>query len=108
MARGSSLVPCDDHGGELHFGASEEENALLPQVRLESEGVEKASKKTTEANSTPKTDMKGQPGWPSSLAPPSAQGLILETRDRVPRQAPCMGPASPSAPSPPCVSLMIK
>ena len=30
----------------------------------------------------------GQPGWLSSLAPPSAQGLILETRDRVPRQAP--------------------
>ena len=33
----------------------------------------------------------------SSLVPPSAQGLILETRDRVPRQAPCMGPTSPSA-----------
>ena len=31
----------------------------------------------------------GQPGWLSSLAPPSAQGLILETRDRVPRWAHC-------------------
>ena len=39
----------------------------------------------------------GQPGWLSSLAPPSAQSLILETRDRVPRRAPCMEPASPSA-----------
>ena len=29
-----------------------------------------------------------------------AQGVILETRDRVPRQAPCMEPASVSA----CVS----
>ena len=29
-----------------------------------------------------------QPGWLTSLAPPSAQGLILETRDQVPRQAP--------------------
>ena len=28
--------------------------------------------------------------WLSSLAPPSAQGVILETWDRVPRQAPCM------------------
>ena len=39
----------------------------------------------------------GQPGWFSGLEPPSAQGLILETRDRVPYQAPCMEPASPSA-----------
>ena len=31
---------------------------------------------------------------------PLAQGLILESRDRVPHWAPCMGPASPSA----CVS----
>ena len=36
----------------------------------------------------------GQPGWLSGLVPPSAQGLILETWDRVPRQAPCMEPAS--------------
>ena len=41
-----------------------------------------------------------QPGWLSGLALPSAQGVILETWDRVPRQAPCMVPASPSA----CVS----
>ena len=37
------------------------------------------------------------------LAPPSAQGLILETQDWVPRQAPCMEPASPSA----CVSASL-
>ena len=43
------------------------------------------------------TDETGQPGWLSGLAPLSAQGVILETRDRVARQAPCMGPASPSA-----------
>ena len=33
----------------------------------------------------------GQPGWLSGLAPPSAWGVILETRDRVPHRAPCMG-----------------
>ena len=38
----------------------------------------------------------GQPGWLSGLVPPLAQGLILETRDQVPCQAPCMEPASPS------------
>ena len=38
-----------------------------------------------------------QPGWLSSLAPPSAQGMILETWDRVPHQAPYMKPAPPSA-----------
>ena len=42
----------------------------------------------------------GQPRWLSGLAPPAAQGLILETQDRVPWQAPCMKSASPSA----CVS----
>ena len=31
---------------------------------------------------------------------PSAQGVILESQDRVPHRAPCMEPASPSA----CVS----
>ena len=30
----------------------------------------------------------GQPGWLSGLAPPSVQGLILESWDRVPRPAP--------------------
>ena len=39
----------------------------------------------------------GQPRWLSGLVQPSAQGLILETRDRVPHQAPCMKPASLSA-----------
>ena len=48
-------------------------------------------------------DCVGQPGWLSGLAPPSAQGMTLETRDRVPRQAPCMEPASPSA----CVSASL-
>ena len=43
----------------------------------------------------------GQPWWLSGLALPSAQGVILETRDRVPHRAPCVEPASPSA----CVSL---
>ena len=39
----------------------------------------------------------GQPRGLSGLVPPSAQGVILETQDRVPHRAPCMGPASPSA-----------
>ena len=39
----------------------------------------------------------GQPRWLSGLAPPSAQGVVLETRDRVPHQALCLEPASPSA-----------
>ena len=38
-----------------------------------------------------------QPRWLRGLAPPSAQGVILETWDGVPRGAPCMEPASPSA-----------
>ena len=45
----------------------------------------------------------GQPWWRSGLVPPSAQGVILETRDQVPRRAPCMEPASPSA----CVSASL-
>ena len=45
----------------------------------------------------------GAPGWLRRLAPPSAQGLILESEDRVPCQAPCMEPASPSA----CVSASL-
>ena len=46
-----------------------------------------------------------QPWWErcSGLAPPAAQGVILETLDRVPRQALCMEPASPSA----CVSASL-
>ena len=42
----------------------------------------------------------GQPRRRSGLAPPAAQVVILETLDRVPRQALCMVPASSSA----CVS----
>ena len=45
----------------------------------------------------------GQPRWLSGLAPPSAQGVILETRDGIPHRAPCMGAASPSA----CVSTSL-
>ena len=47
--------------------------------------------------------VQGQPGWLSDLAPPSARGLTLETRHRVPCQAPCMEPASPST----CVSASL-
>ena len=43
-------------------------------------------------NSTP-----GQPQWLSGLAPPAAWGVTLGTLDGVPRRAPCMEPASPSA-----------
>ena len=50
-----------------------------------------------------KTQFGGQPGWPSSLALPSAQGMILVSRDRVPHWATCMEPASPSA----CVSASL-
>ena len=45
----------------------------------------------------------GQPGWLRGLVLPSAQGMILETQDRVPCQASCMEPASPSA----CVSASL-
>ena len=50
-----------------------------------------------------KANMAGQPGWLSGLAPPLAQGMILETRDQAPHQAPCMEPASPSA----CLCLSV-
>ena len=49
----------------------------------------------------------GQPGWRSGLAPPAGQGVILETLDRVPRQALCMEPASPSACVPASLSLSL-
>ena len=45
----------------------------------------------------------GQPWWRSGLAPSAAWGVILENRDRVPHQASCMEPASPSA----CVSASV-
>ena len=45
----------------------------------------------------------GQLRWLSGLAPPSAWGLILESLHRVPRRAPCMESASPSA----CVSASL-
>ena len=44
-----------------------------------------------------------QPQWPSDLAPPLAQGVILETWDRVPRRAPHREPASLSA----CISASL-
>ena len=43
-------------------------------------------------------------GWLRGLAPPLAQGVTLEAQDQVPRQASCMGPASPSASLSLCVS----
>ena len=52
---------------------------------------------------THQTDILGQPGWLSGLTLPSAQGVILETRDQGPHRAPCMEPASPS----PCVSASL-
>ena len=50
----------------------------------------------------------GQPRWRSGLAPPSAQGVILGTQDRVPRRAPCVEPASPSASLSLCLSWVNK
>ena len=50
-----------------------------------------------------KTFIPGQPQWHIGLAPPAAQGAILETRDWVPRGDPCVEPASPSA----CVSAYL-
>ena len=35
-----------------------------------------------------KSTKMGQPQWLSGLAPPTAQGVILETQDRVPHRAP--------------------
>ena len=40
-----------------------------------------------------RNDKYGQSLWRSGLAPPAAQGVILETWDRVPHLAPCMEPA---------------
>ena len=45
----------------------------------------------------------GTPGWPAVEHLPSAQGVILETQDRVPHRAPCVESASPSA----CVSASL-
>ena len=71
--------------------------SLVPRIRPWAEG----SAKLLSRPGCPKKKLKiGQPGWLSGLAPPSAQGVILETQDPVPRWAPCVGPASPSA----CVS----
>ena len=50
-----------------------------------------------------KTIAFGQRSQLNGLAPPSAQGVILEILDPVPRRAPCMEPASPSA----CVSASL-
>ena len=59
--------------------------------------MENLTKNELEAASILIRGSRGQPGWLSGLAPPSAQGLILETQDQVPCQAPCMEPVSPSA-----------
>ena len=45
----------------------------------------------------------GQPGGLSGLALPWVRGLVLETSNGVPCQAPCTEPASPSA----CVSVSL-
>ena len=50
-----------------------------------------------------RAEVTGQPQWRSGLALPAAQGVILETQDRVPCQALCMELASPSA----CVSASL-
>ena len=55
-----------------------------------------------------KVDERGQPWWLSSLVPPSAQGVILETPDRVPHWASCMEPVSPPLSLSLSVSLMNK
>ena len=44
----------------------------------------------------------------SGLGLTSAQGMILETQDRVPRRAPCVEPASPSLPVSLPLSLISK
>ena len=44
-----------------------------------------------------KTQVRGSLGGSAVWHLPLAQGVFLETRDRVPRRAPCMEPASPSA-----------
>ena len=51
----------------------------------------------------PFKDGKGGTWVHSSFVLPSAQGLILEIRDRVPHQAPCMEPTSHTA----CVSASL-
>ena len=61
--------------------------------------------------STISKNQSGQPGWFSGLAPPSAQGMIPDSRVRGPHQAPCMEPPPASPPacvSASCVSLMNK
>ena len=46
---------------------------------------------------------KGSLGGSAVYRLPLAQGVILESQDRIPHQAPCMKPASPSA----CVSALL-
>ena len=50
-----------------------------------------------------KRHKRGQPWWRSGLVLPAAQGMILETLDRVSCRAPCMEPPFPSA----CVSASL-
>ena len=57
----------------------------------------------SQINKSLKERERGQPGWLSGLALPLAWGMILGTRDRVPRRAPSMESASPSA----CVSASL-
>ena len=66
----------------------EENMWFLPFKNLQSSWVNK--------HTVIKVLIRGQPRWPSGLALLSARGMILETGDRVPHQAPCTEPASPS------------
>ena len=50
-----------------------------------------------------KIDLSGCLGGSVVERLPSAQGVILDSQDRVPHRAPCMKPASPSA----CVSASL-
>ena len=58
---------------------------------------------SAQSNSNKRTWEWGRPGGSAVERLPSAQGVILQSWDRVPFRAPCMEPASPSA----CVCLSL-
>ena len=51
--------------------------------------------------------VRGSLGGSAAWHMPSAQGMILESWDRVPHWAPCMEPASPSPSACVCASLSV-
>ena len=61
------------------------------------------SKLSSNKANSPISAQKGCLGGSAVERLPSAQGMILESQDRVPRRSPCMEPASPSA----CVSASL-